>query len=161
MCYYHYYRYSWAKLHKNYCTDLPKNFRKCSPGQQLIVIKFWWPKVKGQGRGRQKGQKHIFGHISASSWRRELQLGLKFSERKGLESEINFQVGWGLCRPRDAAENSICHNMMIYRPEDYLVWRRHAFWWVSFKLKMSYQYSNTAEDQYTIQYHDSLDLENF
>ena len=31
------------------------------------VIQFWTQKVKGQGQGRRKGQKHVFGHISASS----------------------------------------------------------------------------------------------
>ena len=34
---------------------------------------FFLQKVKGQGQGQQKHQKHIFGHNSASNYDRDLQ----------------------------------------------------------------------------------------
>ena len=56
-----------ATLRKNYWADFAQTFRICSLGQQVETINFWAQKVKGQGQGRRKGQKRIFGHISASS----------------------------------------------------------------------------------------------
>ena len=56
-----------ATLRKNYWTDFAQTFREYSLGHIVKMINFWARKVKGQGQGRRKGQKHIFGHILASS----------------------------------------------------------------------------------------------
>ena len=56
-----------ATLRKNYWTDFAQTFREYSTCPIVKMINFWVQKVKGQGQGRRKGQKRIFGHISASS----------------------------------------------------------------------------------------------
>ena len=50
------------------------------------LINFWAKKVKGQGQGHEKGQKHIFSHISGLSWARKIWLTPLDSWAQGLHS---------------------------------------------------------------------------